>query len=316
MRLLAVAASALLLTACLDDSDDETLSSIDANNAKDLVEVALGSFEVLDVVEEIVPVEPDFSQSALFQNSLNKNLTYCGANPNEDTGNGSVDITVNSVTAGSFSLSAVFADCLIEPPITIDGSFSLDYTGDGDIGPNIADGSNTFDITYENLTLANPTENVEVVINGNINSVQSYLDPVYSRTDTVNLGIETNVAETTVVAVSFDNWIKTVEFSFETFVASLNISGSFNVASENGSFNFTMIESLVFDATPLEESYINPIAVSGQFRITAENGSSVTVTILNAEEALLEIDEDGDGVTDVTITVLLTEIDLDDAIED
>ncbi len=310
-------ASTSVLTGCLDSDDEVIQSKITAANAKQVVATSFGSLDSLSALDELeIPLPLNkrsqyFAKGSYYEQALSKALIYCGDDPNTDTGQGSMDINFSGNPPTEFHFDIVFDQCSADLETTIDGGFAIDITGDGPIGPNVGDGSNTIVHTFDQLSIINTSQNFDLLVNGTIETVLAYTDPVLTFTETVNLDFAFNNSN-----ISYNNWVRQLQLDFEQQSISVSVSGSIDASDLEGSFTFEMIEPIMFLAQNNGDDLEPTVAVSGKFKITAENGSSVTVTILDAQSALLEIDENGDGVIDITITVTLEELEMDDLGED
>jgi len=294
-----------LLTGCLDDAKDTIKSTIDRHNAKAIIYASLNGDNDIDVVDDILPDDEQlFGKAAMFKNGLAKTLVYCGADPQTDTGSGSMDFEITVTGTNSYSVTVTFAECRNES-VEINGQYAASFSGDLIFGPQWGDGANATNQTFSALTITQLEDNTSVLLEGSITGNSAFESPLFEFSQTLDFAIESSQGD-----ASFDAWTKNITWNIDSQLLTVMITGNFSAASEEGSYTFEMLEPISLSVQTNQSEYDPISAISGKFIITAEDNSSVTVTINDDQTALLEIDENGDGVIDFEIIISLNDINL------
>ncbi|WP_144395481.1 hypothetical protein [Pleionea sediminis] len=298
MRLIAAIGVLSLITACGDSyNEDRETSTINKSNAQTIVNQAITGDQNLSIVRDTLPNE---GKTNNFSNK-NKAIVYCGTNPFEDTGNGSMDINLSGTLPADYTFDIAFDQCQFIETTTFNGGYTFNLSGDGLIGPIFGEGENTITQTFDSLSLVETTTPLDLLAVGTVTSNNNYTGTTFTSNDTLNLEIAYN--ET---AIAFSDWVKVIELDTEASLFTMTLNGTVDISSQNGAFTIATLEPLVFDANGEAAEFI----ISGKFQLTAEDNSSVIVTVLDSTQVQLDIDENGDGIIDETLVIDIADLNL------
>lgn len=288
------------------DEQPSNESKISEANATKVVDIAFNSFEQLDFLQDEVPGgSPAKTAEKGISSAQQLPVIFCGSDPFNDTGSGSMDISASGDLLSNFTLDIAFLQCQLTSSAFIDGAYNLSFSGDAFLGPQFPNGFSETRQTFTNLSISDTEQAFNGLTNGEIIATIEFDSPVLSTSESVNLLIAENNNE-----ITFTNWEKNVSIDFSLGQLSLDVSGDIAISSENGSYSVATLEAIMFEFQQQNGSNQPNLLLSGRFIITAEDNSSVTVTILNNTDAQLEIDEDGDGTIDSTIVVPINDLSL------
>jgi len=250
----------------------------------------------------------DYSISAKEKNSTGNNdsklLMFCGDNSQTDNGRGAIDLNV------AFSLSSVtidfdFQNCQLTEPLYIDGNYVLQTQGDPFAfiaNPDTSDFS--FVSTLNELNIVNSETQTDTMIDGEWQQTVSFADSVYQLDLLADLSLSTSDSNSELIG-----WQELTTFNIDTSELLITMSGQYKTSDVVGVITVSTIEPLYYQLQLSADSSIDQASlVSGIIKITADDASSVTVTILDSENAQLDIDSDGDGSIDDTMIVAIADL--------
>jgi len=254
-----------------------------------------------DVAQDYSPITK--SQSFI-DTSDNKLLFYCGNDSQQDTGEGSIDLNL------AYSLTAVtvdidFLNCQLTEPLYIDGGYTFETQGNLlSFIANPAEGSLNYISTLDSVNIIDTSRETDNMIDGVLQQGVSFAAPVYSFDATADLSVSS--AERNIQLI---DWQQISTLNTDSSELQITMSGQYITSEVEGRLTVSTIEPLHYQLDMTTGSDIDQAALlSGVIQITATDSSSVTITILDSATAQLDIDNDGNGTIDDSITVALDEL--------
>lgn len=218
---------------------------------------------------------------------------------------GSISVKLNDADGNNtFStgdtVEATFTNCYSATDgQTTDGGFSLTgftITGDPQIAGTAWNATATFTFTNLSITDATGTNAVD----GDFTFSGSTADGI-TTTGTLS-GTSLAVKQSSGPTLTLQNYSITGIVNSNTTVVSVYGSGRVTDSSLNGYIDFQISAS-----TPLVASgALDPS--SGAMTITGANNSSIKLTVISSTSVQLQVDENGDGTAETTVTKSWSEI--------
>lgn len=303
------AAASVLLTACQESKDNDQEPLIKSDTAVSIVSMSLGAFEQIGEMESTT--DSIFGGDAfLLSSGIEGNFKQAVDLPICEQGSANLDINdgidLGDIAQQTFDVSLQFQDCAFQT-LMIDGAYDFNFESNGGLLSGMPGGDFTLNTlqTFTELSLSESSSNFQADINGTIASTLTKVGDTISWDNTIDLDLDSSQG-----VLSFEQWEQSLNLDTTNQNISVNIDGEFSASSLNASFDFQMMEPLVFEGG---FNLLDPSAervLSGQFKVVANDSSSVTVTIINSDEAQLEISFNNDGVVDELIIVPLDDLEL------
>lgn len=311
IRMLFTCLLSVVLGACggsSDGSDDNSgeLVTITTDNAVEIAASVTSStidndttLDSADLFSDLLVLQPPSAKVGFEYSDLMK--TVLAQAPTGGVGNTPFNFSVNCASSGSFSVSATLAnpemlsqgdsititfDACSDGEETQDGSIVLSITAfSGDTG---AEYSLAFSVEYNNLSFTEEGETSR--ISGDVSMSITFSEGVITTEFSSNaFSVVEDGREQTVT-----DYAITTAVNAEDQSISLSVSGSLSSDELGGTVSFATIEPFTASATDDDP-------VSGVLRITGADGATLTITVQDTVNVLLEIDSDGDGQVDQTI---------------
>lgn len=197
------------------------------------------------------------------------------------------DPTLNTLTPGDF-ITATFSNCDDGDGVVISGTFTFTvqaFTGNLVTPPY----SVTALISFTNLSGTEAGETL--TLNGNMTYVEATPDGVVF-TDTLS-GESLSFSDSTGDAGKWTSFIVTSTVDFNTLAYAVDSSGALATVQLGGSVQYEI--TTTFQGVGAD----NPS--TGVMVVTGAANSSETITVVNSIDVTIEVDADGNGVTDETI---------------
>lgn len=212
---------------------------------------------------------------------------------------GDFSLTINDVDPAGFSngdtADIIFNNCVIDTD-TINGSMAIGgmtLTGD----PSIPFSAWSFTMTFTYTDLQFTWSTGSDTVSGTLNISQSTVNGlqfVSNYTGSIS-GSGVDAGEN--YTYSYTSMILNGTFDTDTGAYTGKFSGNI---TDSDLGTFTVTTQLAFAGIDFD----NP--TTGGAKVTASDSSSVTMTVQNGVNVLLEVDSDGDGVADATINTTWT----------
>lgn len=219
------------------------------------------------------------------------------------TDGGTLQVSANfasssTVTAGD-SVTMTASACK-ESGYTLNGSISVTFKSINGIPGESANWSGAFAVTYTNFSVISGSSADTASISGslsmNINQT-GYGAASYSVSgNSLNLS-ETHNGSTTSTTLSNFSYNGSLQSGIITYSSNFGVSGNLG---KLGNASFT-VKTLTDFKQP-----VNGQPTQGALKITASDNSSVTLTVLDSTNVKLDLDKNGDGVIDESVTTTWT----------
>jgi hypothetical protein len=204
----------------------------------------------------------------------------------------------NTISAGD-SLSITTTNC-VERGITLNGAFSVTFKSITGIPGESSSWNGTIGITYTNFSIAQPGDTA------------SFTGDVTLAVNQTSLG----TAGFTATANSFTTNTTHNGTSASMTVTNLNYGGSLASGLYTYHTNYTMSGNLgklgnsTFTVKTLADFKQGSTGFpsQGAIKVTATDNSSLTLTAIDSTNVRLDLDKNGDGVTDETTTTTWTSL--------
>lgn len=206
---------------------------------------------------------------------------------------GTVTVAVSGKVSNGDSLTLTATDC-IEGSKTLNGGFSVSFSNLSGTPGSANAWSGTLGLNFNKMKITKGTE--VALANGDmalsINQL-GYRDATASTTgNSLQLSLSRSgvaVIDRTLSAYSYTSAVKS---NLETYSVNFTLTGDYKTVS-NGSYSVTT--SIPFKQLSGAYPY------QGAFKVTGTGNTSVTLITLDNVNVRLDIDKNGDGVTDETV---------------
>jgi len=135
MKSLSLALSLIFLVACgssdspENDNPPDLNSTINESNAEKIISDAFSSFDDINDFDDLFleqPVQKVNQKLSVSSNALA--IVYCGEDPETDTGNGFMDVTISGNFITTLNILVQFSLCTFEQAVVVDGDYELDFS--------------------------------------------------------------------------------------------------------------------------------------------------------------------------------------------
>jgi hypothetical protein len=258
-----------------------------------------------DNAAEVAAGMPMTSSLIEFQEFMGfENLTAQGTGTFDCPDGGSITAAfeVDAAPVGEVSsgdrFSVIFNDCMMDPSSTIDGGIAIDF--DTITGDWLVDDVWEVDLGFEVNGLTFSSGPTTGFFDGqwSQNASQDSEDSAFSLAGDFTAavddgaGLEASVLNGLVLTWAYDALAAEATYSVDGRFASTVLGGSVTVT--------TLTPFVIRDG--------DPNAYAGSMRATGALGSSLTFTVLDETFVQLDVDADGDGIDEFTITLSWVEL--------
>lgn len=213
------------------------------------------------------------------------------------TNGGSISATVNEAVTGTLSSGdsvAVTATQCIEGSLTLNGGFSVSFSNLSGTPGTATAWSGALGLNFKNFSI---TEGGEAALaNGDmalsINQLGYNNATASISGNSLQLSLSRSGAVVIDRTLSAYSYTGTVQSSLETYSVNFTMTGDFKSAG-NGAYGVTT-------TTPFKQ-ISGAYPYQGALKVAGSGNTSVTLTALDSTSVRLDIDKNGDGVTDETV---------------
>jgi hypothetical protein len=214
-------------------------------------------------------------------------------------------LLVNATVASSGTISAgdtvtVTATGCVESGVTLNGAFSVNFKSITGIPGQSSSWNGTFGVTYTNFSIAQHGDTASVTGDLTLTVNQTSLGNATLSATGSSLSVSTTHNSTSAsITVTNLNYGGSVASGVYTFHTNYTMSGNLG---KLGNSTYTVKTLTDFKQTS------TGFPSQGVLKITATDNSSLTLTAIDSTNVKLDLDKNGDGVTDDTTTTTWTNL--------
>lgn len=220
------------------------------------------------------------------------------------TSGGTMLVSANLASSSNISAGdsvTLTANTCKESGYTLNGSISVTFNSISGIPGESSVWSGSFAVNYSNFSVisGNSADVVNVTGNLSLGINQTALGTASIAVSGTSLNFSvTHNGSTDAFKVTNINNNSSLKSGIVTYNSNFGVNGSLG---KLGNANFT-----VKTITDFKQSTSGGFPTQGVLKITASDNSSVTLTVIDSTNVKLDLDKNGDGVTDESVTTTWT----------